>query len=173
MDLGSYGFRAPQAGNLSNYRKDPPVRAETPDPKADKVYVRILVDLSYDKPHPDPDGALRREAGAHIRRELEKALTGEMLAAKIGDATVNLRALVMRQEDDPKNLGDAVSMTVSNPAAEQARPAGPVTVQLGSDYRLDDEGYVRRADPYDSMKGGVSDADEWAEDIPPNAGSAS
>lgn len=27
-------------------------------------------------------------------------------------------------------------------------------------------------DPYDSMKGGVSDADEWAAEVPPNAGSA-
>lgn len=208
---------------------------------APQVYVRLMVELSYDAPRPDPDGALRRECGAAIRREVEKALGGDMLAAKLGDARVTLRALVMRQEMDPGAFGHPAAVDVQGATGGQPirfSPSGPETVPVrpgmpyphmpeplrlppqtgeaaevsrraaesiaagetkeqflaneaarigyGSndpprragrrdtqDLRDGDGKFIAQVDdPYDSMKGGVSDAEEWARDVPPNAGSA-
>lgn len=179
-DRGAY-LHKPAKGNLSNYGRDRQHRRrDMPDGSgknsgdgsegAPQVYVRVLVDVSYDKPRPDPDGSLRRECGAAIRREIEKALTGDLLAAKLGDATVTLRAMVMRQEDSPETLGKSVGLevaglrfepgpqTVPNPTHEQARPS------LGIEPAVDDQ-----PTPVPGFK--YLDEYEDEDEVPPNAGS--
>jgi hypothetical protein len=170
-DRGSY-MQDPQKGNLANYGKPPQMRDPAAD-KAPQTYVRLMVELSYDTPRPDPDGALRRECGAAIRRAVEGRLTGEALAAQLGDATVELRAMVMRQESNLEAFGAPTSVTV--------HPSTETRVVVGNGYRLDDDGVVRPAGAklppqidkearHDALEYGEHDDEE---DLPPNAGSAS
>jgi len=105
-------------GNLSTYGRDRHMRSGMSgeggknsgdgSEGAPQTYVQLMVELSYDKPRPDPDGALRRECGAAIRRAVEGRLTGDALAAQLGDARVTLRAMVMRQEDSLDDIRSAV-----------------------------------------------------------------
>ncbi len=127
------GFGRPNRGNLTHYGKSGNhirfTGADAETDKAPQTYVRIMVELSYDTPRPDPDGELRRAAGADIRREVEKALTGDMLATKLGDATVTMRSMVMRQEENLESFGAPVSVTV--------RPDTEASVYSTADPRAD------------------------------------
>jgi hypothetical protein len=196
MDDRSTYLMVPRKGNLSNYGRDPQHRrTDMMEPGkysgdgsegAPQVYVRFTVELSYDKPRPDPDGALRKECGAAIRRAVEAKLTGEGLAAQLGDATVTLRSMMMRQEEDLEAFGKPVSVTVGaagspgevrfeaaspgvetvpNPTHEEARPSVG-TVPLPRDTA----GSIGCFAPVEDDM--THDFDDGADDIPPNAGSA-
>lgn len=146
---GTYTM-TPQKGNLTNYGKQ---RSNvTPDPEADKApqtYVRLMVELSYDTPRPDPDGTLRRECGAAIRRAVEGRLTGEALAAQLGDATVNLRAMMMRQEDTLDAFGPAAGITVhasTGGAGIRFEPGEAPTAEQVAAVEASDEGLIPAKD---------------------------
>lgn len=164
---GTY-LQTPQKGNLTNYGKTRN-HVKSPDPEADKApqtYVRMMLEFSYDTPRPDPEGALRRECGAAIRRAVEAKLTSEGLAAQIGDATLTLRSMMMRQEEsleafEPKpeatntTGANMVLVDPDNPEeAAAALRAGFGIVRLGPEYMLDPEGnVVRRPEARQDIRG--------------------